>query len=110
MTQDVTAGGIMKQRDELISWLNDAYAMELTNVKILEGHIEDMNDFPEIQAHLKQHLAETRIHAERVKSCVENLGAKISRSKVGLGKLMGLWQGRSTSMFNDEVVKDVLSE
>jgi ferritin-like metal-binding protein YciE len=100
----------MKQRDELISWLNDAYAMELTNVEILQGHIADMDEFPEIQMHLKQHLGETHQHAARLRMCLENIGAKVSRSKVGLGKLMGMWQGRSTSMFNDEVVKDVLSE
>lgn len=100
----------MKRRDELISWLNDAYAMELTNIKILEGHIEDMAHFPEIQMKLQQHLGETRQHAERMKRCIEGIGAKISRGKAGLGKVLGVLQGRSSSMFNDDVVKDVLSE
>lgn len=98
------------QRDELISWLNDAYAMELTNIKILEGHIKDTEEFPDIQSHLQQHLAETRQHAERVKLCLEGIGAKVSRAKAGIGRLMGQFKGRSSSMFNDDVVKDVLSE
>ncbi len=100
----------MTQRDELISWLNDAYAMEETNIKILEGHIDDMKGYPEIRARLQQHLSETRQHAARLKACIESIGAKISRSKMGLGKILGTLQGRSTSMFHDEVVKDVLSE
>ncbi|MDB6029263.1 MAG: Protein yciE [Verrucomicrobiales bacterium] len=100
----------MKQRDELISWLNDAYAMELSNMKILEAHIDDMDAFPEIKARLQQHLGETRQHAERMKKCIESIGAKVSRSKVGFGKVLGMLQGRSSSLFNDEVVKDVLSE
>jgi ferritin-like metal-binding protein YciE len=100
----------MKQRDELISWLNDAYSMELTNLKILEGHIDDMDEFPEIRAKLQQHLGETRLHAERLKQCIHEIGAKVSMSKAGFGKILGMIQGRSSSMFNDEVVKDVLSE
>jgi ferritin-like metal-binding protein YciE len=100
----------MKQRDELISWLNDAYAMEETNVRILEGHIDDMREYPEIRARLQKHLIETREHAARMKQCIEGIGAKISRSKMGFGKILGTLQGRSSSLFHDEVVKDVLSE
>ncbi len=84
--------------------------MEVSNIEILEGHIKDMGEYPEIQERLKQHLGETRQHAARIKSCIEAIGAKISRSKVGFGKVLGMLQGRSSSIFHDEVVKDVLSE
>ena len=100
----------MTKSEELISWLNDAYSMELTNVKILEDHIKDADEFPEIQGRLRQHLGETRQHADRIKQCIEIIGGKVSRTKAGLGSIMGHLKGKSTSMFNDEIIKDVLSE
>lgn len=100
----------MKERDELINWLNDAYSMELSNIKILEGHIKDMEAFPDIQTRLKQHLTETRGHAQRLKDCIEGIGEKVSGTKATLANMVGVLKGRSSSMFNDDVVKDVLSE
>jgi ferritin-like metal-binding protein YciE len=98
------------QKEELIAWLNDAYAMEQTNLKILEGHIKDAEEFPEIQGRLRQHLAETRQHAERMRHCIEMIGGKLSRTKSALGGILGRFQGSSTSMFHDDIVKDALSE
>ena len=100
----------MTKMDELISWLNDAYAMEISNIRTLERHIKDADEFPDMQQRLEEHLGETRMHASRIKECIEMVGGKVSRSKAGLGELMGRFKGRSTGMFNDEVVKDVLSD
>lgn len=100
----------MTRKEELANWLNDAYSMEITNAKVLEGHIKDMHDFPDIQARLKQHLGETRMHAQRLKDCISEIGEKISATKSGLGNVMGMLKGRSSSVFQDDVVKDVLSE
>ena len=100
----------MKQRDELISWLNDAYAMELTSLKTLEGHIEDLCHYPEIQSRLVQHRDETQQHAARLKVCIEDIGANVSRRKAGLGTILGILHGRASRIYRDEVVKDVLSD
>jgi ferritin-like metal-binding protein YciE len=45
-----------------------------------------------------------------MKNCIESIGGKVSRGKVGLGSLLGSLKGRSSSMYKDEIVKDVLSE
>jgi ferritin-like metal-binding protein YciE len=100
----------MTQKEELVNWLNDAYSMEITNAKILEGHIKDMSEFPDIQSRLKQHLGETRMHAQRLNDCITEIGEKVSSTKKGLGNVMGILKGRSSSVFQDDVVKDVLSE
>jgi ferritin-like metal-binding protein YciE len=96
--------------DQLITWLNSAYAMEETLVKVLENHAKDAEDFPEIQARDEQHLEETRRHLQRVKYCLELLGEKPSTTKSIVGNLSGMVQSVSTGMYNDELVKNFLQD
>ena len=57
----------MKRRDELISWLNDAYAMEQSQTKVLQNHADDAEqEMPEVRQKDMQHLYETRRHAEKI--------------------------------------------
>lgn len=98
------------KHDDLISWLNDAYSMELSMDEVLQNHAKDARDFPQMEARLRQHIDETREHAEKVKSCIESLGGSVSTSKAVLGDLMGRMKAVSTGMYSDEMVKNALSE
>jgi ferritin-like metal-binding protein YciE len=97
-------------KDDLISWLNDAYSMELSVAEVLENHVKDAEKQPAIQSRLQQHLGETKRHAEMVKGCIESAGGQVSTSKAWLGDIMGRLKGISTGMYQDELVKNVLSE
>jgi ferritin-like metal-binding protein YciE len=100
----------MSPNDQLITWLNSAYAMEQSLAKVLENHVKDAKDFPEIHARDEQHLEETRRHAERVKECLEILGEKPSTMKSAMGNVMGMVQGASTGVFRDEIMKNFLAD
>ncbi|GCE09967.1 YciE/YciF ferroxidase family protein [Dictyobacter aurantiacus] len=100
----------MTAKDMLISWLNDAYGMENSLVKILEHQIKDAKDYPEIQTRLQTHLEETRRHADLVKGCVESLGGKTSAVKAGMASLFGQVQAHSTGAAKDELVKNALAD
>ncbi len=97
-------------RDILISWLNDAYAMENALLPILDNHAADAKDHPEIQARITTHRDQTKRHADLVRQCVEQLGSTTSATKTGLGTLFGYFQSVSTGMFSDEPVKNVLTD
>lgn len=97
-------------KDQLITWLNSAYSMEETLIKVLENHAKDAADFPEVRLKDEQHLEETRRHADRVKHCLSLLGEKPSTVKSMMGDLMGAVQARSTGMYKDELVKNFLSD
>jgi ferritin-like metal-binding protein YciE len=97
-------------RETLIGWLNDAYAMEKGLVQVLENHANDVKDRPEMYRMMAQHLEQTRMHAERVKDCVERLGGSISTVKTAMGSVSGFFQGRSTGISPDELVKNGLSD
>lgn len=100
----------MTHTQQLIAWLNSAYAMEQNLEKVLENHASDAKDHPEMRRRLEEHVIETRSHAERVKECLGMLGEKPSALKSALGQVMGLVQGASTGMFRDELVKNVLAD
>jgi ferritin-like metal-binding protein YciE len=97
-------------RETLIGWLNDAYAMERGLVQVLENHANDVKDRPEMYRRMAQHLEETKMHAERVKDCVERMGGSTSSMKTAMGSVSGFLQGRSTGASPDELVKNALAD
>ena len=97
-------------RETLIGWLNDAYAMEKGLVQVLENHANDVKDRPEMYRRIAQHLEETKMHAERVRDCVQQLGGDVSTMKTAMGAVTGFFQGRSTGASPDELVKNALAD
>lgn len=97
-------------RETLIGWLNDAYAMEKGLVQVLENHANDVKDRPEMYRKIAEHLEKTKMHAERVRDCVERLGGSTSAMKTAMGSVSGFLQGRSTGASPDELVKNALAD
>ena len=100
----------MADRDRVLAWLNDAYAMELSIAQVLENHAKDAAGHPQMQAGLQRHLEQTRRHAELVKGCVERMGGETSGVKSGMASVMGAVQGMSTKLAKDELVKNALHD
>jgi ferritin-like metal-binding protein YciE len=100
----------MAHQETVLAWLNDAHALELNLVQVLEHRVSDTKDHPHIQTRIQQHLEQTRRHAELVQGCIERLGGSTSALKSGMGKIGGFFQGISTGMAKDEMVKNALSD
>jgi ferritin-like metal-binding protein YciE len=107
ITRGVTT---MAHQDTVIAWLNDAHALELNLVQVLEHRVSDTKDHPHIQTRVQQHLEQTRRHAELVKGCIERLGGSTSTVKSAMGQIGGFFQGVSTGMAKDEMVKNALAD
>jgi ferritin-like metal-binding protein YciE len=97
-------------KDLLISWLNDAYAMENALIPVLENHAKDAKDDPAARARIELHAEQTRRHAELVKGCIEQLGTSASTVKWAAGSAFGALHSVSTGMFSDEPVKNALTD
>jgi ferritin-like metal-binding protein YciE len=97
-------------KELVLAWLKDAYAMETALVPILENHAKDAKQHPHVAERDRQHADETRRHAEMVKECIERLGDSPSAVKTGMGSLIGNMQSVATGMFQDELVKNFLSD
>src|SRR5690348_10948776 len=100
----------MTRKDLVIAWLNDAHGMENALIQVLENHVKDAKDYPQIQSKLQRHLEQTRQHAQMVKDCVEGLGASTSAVKTGMATLSGQVQAVSTGAAKDELVKNALAD
>lgn len=92
-----------------ITWLNNAYAMEIDIAKSLEGQVNDFEDYLEVQKGIEWHLEQTKTHAERVKMCIENNGGEVSEVKSTLAAMMGAVKGASMDIMHDKVVKILLA-
>jgi ferritin-like metal-binding protein YciE len=95
----------MAIRDTYITWMKDAYAMEMDITKFLEGQIDDAQEYPELQAKIEEHLDLTRKQAERVKECLERNGEEVSEVKSWFSQLMGITKGVGAEMMKDKIVK-----
>jgi ferritin-like metal-binding protein YciE len=100
----------MDSHQQIITWLRDAHAMELSMENVLQRHIEDAQDAPVMRERLEQHLEETRGHADRVRRCLDALGGQTSTVKSMAASWIGVMQGMSTGMFQDELVKNALAD
>lgn len=98
----------MAKNDMLVAWLNDTYAMEQSQLKMLKRFVDDYEEFPDIQAKLREHYEQTERQAEDIKTCIEGLDGKVSTAKSAMGNIMGTMQGIGTSVYKDEVVKDMI--
>jgi ferritin-like metal-binding protein YciE len=98
------------EHDTFITWLKDAYAFERKLVPELKAHAGQAAEHPEIQSRIQQHLGETEQHAEAVRRIIEQLGGEVSSIKTMLGQAAGTAMGMSTSLADDNIVKNALAE
>ena len=96
-------------RDNLISWLRDAYAMEGQAVSLLETQIDRLDHYPETLPRLREHLLETREQQAAVEQCLDRLGSDPSALKTGAMKFAANMQGMMHAMASDEVLKHALA-
>lgn len=89
----------------LENWLRDAHAMEQQAEKMLKSQAERLEDYPELQARIEQHLNETRHQSERLEQAMAGVNIDTSALKDLGGKLTAFGQALGGMMAGDEVVK-----
>src|SRR5260370_7909456 len=82
-----------KLRNKLISYIQDAYAMENHFVETLEKQVKATQKFPDIQAQIQNHLEATKQHRQRMEDRLGFYNTKPSAVKEavqsGMGNLAG---------------------
>ena len=97
------------RRDEVIDWLNDAYAMERGLEITLRKQAENKDAHRAVRERARIHLDETAEHAERITRCLEMLGSAPSTLKTVTGQILEIGKGVATIFARDERVKDFLA-
>jgi ferritin-like metal-binding protein YciE len=97
--------------DQLIAWLDDAYAMESGLIPILQNHAAHFGEhMPSAARRLQEHVVKTEEHANRLEECLRMLNASPSSVKSRLSSVIGSVEGATTALFRDQVVKDALAD
>ena len=97
-------------RENLTTWLRDAYAMENQAIELLEQQVSRLEHYPELRAKVSSHLDELHRQAERVERCLHQLGADTSGLKTAIGKMVGTAQQLSGLFASDEVLKSGIAD
>ncbi len=99
----------MNKREQIVDWLNDAYAMERALQVTLEKQANSAEAHRAIRERAAIHLDETRAHAERVGECLEMLGSSRSTIKTAASQVLETGKKYMTMFARDERVKDYLA-
>jgi ferritin-like metal-binding protein YciE len=95
-------------RDNLAAWLRDAYAMEGQAIELLESQISRLENYPQAQPRLREHLEETKAQQAELERCLEQLGESPSAFKEAAMRVGANIQGMMHGLAGDEVLKHAL--
>jgi ferritin-like metal-binding protein YciE len=65
---------------------------------------------PEAAARIREHISDTRRHADRLEQCLRTLNTTPSTTKSTFSAVLGSIEGMSTTMFRDELMKNALAD
>ncbi len=94
-----------KVRDKLLDQLDDVYSMENQMVEALEKQVDQTKDFPTVQAKIRQHLAETEQHRQRIEGRLSAYNKKPPAIKGMLSGIMGNIQGLRSGVRGDALAQ-----
>ena len=96
-------------RENLLSWLRDAHAMEVGTLDNLRRLVGRMESYPQFKARLEQHIRETEGQEQRLKLLLEGMGGSTSTVKETVTRLAGNVQALVGALFSDEMVKNAIA-
>lgn len=97
----------MSNRERLLSWLQDAYAMEQEAETMMKSMAGRLKHYPELERRIEDHITETKQQAEAVKGCIERMDGSVPSAKGAAASVMASVQALGNAMMSDEVVKGV---
>jgi ferritin-like metal-binding protein YciE len=97
-------------RDKLVTYIQDAYALENQVVGVLEKHEKDAQGFPDIQAMIHRHLEESKQHRQRMEERLSTYNEKPSAMKGAATSLMGNLLGAVAGGRTDTIAKNARDE
>lgn len=96
-------------KDIFIVGLRNAHAMEIQARELLERQVERTDDYPEVKAKLKAHLAETHEQLKRLEQCLDGFGESSSTLKDMAQSVMANTMAMAHAMAGDEILKNTFA-
>ena len=97
------------KKDDVITWLRDAHAMEAAHVDNIERLIGLTDDHPQLKAQLQRHLEATRRQREEIERQLESMGSDNSVLKDWAMRLPGRIEPLLSLFTPDSMPKNCLA-
>lgn len=97
------------KRDDLISWLRDAHAMEAAHVDNLNRLIGFSDEYPQLKTQLQSHLELSKGQCDEIERELKRLGTDTSTLKDWGMKLVGWIEPLASRVTRDSMVKNCLA-
>ncbi len=98
-----------KARDIFIVGLRNQHAVEKQAIELLERQVGRLENYPEMSARMRQHIAESNEQARRIEELLSSLGTSHSTVKDTVTSLMGNLAALGHTVAPDEVLKNTLA-
>ena len=92
-----------------ITGLHNAHAMETQAIELLTRQSERLENYPEMEAHLRAHLEESKVQRSRLEDVMASLDEKHSALKEAVLGLGGNIAALSHTTASDEIIKNTLA-
>ncbi len=86
--------------------LRNQHAVEQQAVALLSRQVERLENYPEMEARMRQHIDESKIQAQRIEELLSGLGTSHSSLKDAGLSFMGNMAALAHTVAPDEVVKN----
>ena len=96
-------------RDIFIVGLRNAHAMEIQARELMERQSERLGDYPNVQAKVAAHLAETKEQIRRLDQCLEACGESASSLKDTAQSVAANVMAMTHAMAGDEILKNTFA-
>lgn len=96
-------------RDVLGVGLRNAHAVESQAMELLERQASALEDYPEVQSRVQEHLGETERQLERLEQALEMLNEDTSAIKDTALSALGNFMALANSMADDAILKNSLA-
>jgi ferritin-like metal-binding protein YciE len=93
-------------RDVLVVGLRNAHAVESQAIELLERQASALDDYPEIQVRVQEHLGETERQLERLEQALEMLKEDTSAIKDTALSALGNFMALANTMADDAILKN----
>jgi len=95
-----------RARELFVTGLKNAHAMERQALSIMKPQLDRVENYPDVAAILRQHIAETEGQQARLEHLLEGIGESPSMLKDAGLSIAGATASLSHAMAGDEVVKN----
>jgi ferritin-like metal-binding protein YciE len=93
-------------RHYFITGLKNAHALEKEALGIMNRQIDHLQNYPEVEQRLRQHVIETEHQIERLDAVLDGFGEKASGLKDAALNVMGNMAALGHTMAPDEILKN----